>query len=82
MFMRADDLFEYLFVTDQLDEHFGIKEIMKCPKCNSELYIYEDNVLYCPLCDSLNRYNTNKKIYNKKLTPELKKIIDDESNKI
>jgi uncharacterized protein YbaR (Trm112 family) len=74
--MNNDDLFSYLVATDQLDEFLGYKEIVKCPGCNTELLIYEDNILYCPNCEKFTRYNLNKKIYNKELTLEQKRIID------
>lgn len=74
--MRNDDLFSYLFVTNQLDDNFGYKgKVLKCPGCNYELFIYEGNIFYCPNCDSFTRYYDKEKVYNKKLTYEQKKNI-------
>ncbi len=32
-----DDLFQYLLITDQLDDFLGFKEKVKCPNCGDEL---------------------------------------------
>ena len=67
--MRVDDLFSYLISTDQLDNTLGLKEnIETCPKCNEELYIYDNNVLYCKKCKYMFNYLKKDKINNKKLT--------------
>lgn len=49
--MDFNDLIEYLYVTDQLDNTFGLKE--KCPECHSYLEETNDNAYpyYCPNCD-------------------------------
>lgn len=73
--MNNDDFFSYLVATDQVDEFLGLKEVITCPTCGSELYIYDDDILYCYNCDKLIKYNLNKKIYNKELTLEQKRII-------
>ena len=66
--MKVDDLFSYLIATDQLDDTLGLKNIEKCPKCNEELYIYDNNILYCKRCKYMFNYLKKDKIYNKKLT--------------
>ena len=67
--MKADDFFSYLVATDQLDEFLGLKEnILKCPNCEEELYIYERNLLYCKKCKFIFEHNKEEKLSNKKLT--------------
>ena len=74
--MKSDDLISYLYATNQLDQYLGYKgTVLKCPGCNSELYIYENNILCCTNCDSFTRYYKKEKIYNKKLTDKEKKEI-------
>lgn len=67
--MRADDFMSYLIATDQLDEFMGFKEnIVKCPNCNEEMFIYKTNLLYCKKCKYILEHNKDEKVANKKLT--------------
>ena len=47
------DLFEYLFVTGQVDKNLKLKE--KCPQCYTPLEETNDNAYpyYCPKCKIL-----------------------------
>lgn len=47
------ELFEYLYVTGQVDKNLKLKE--KCPKCNTPLEETNDNAYpyYCPKCKLL-----------------------------
>ena len=72
-----NDMFGYLAATDQVDEFLGLKEEKeKCINCESELYIYEGNIYYCPFCKTLTEYNTTRKVNNKKLTYNQKQQIN------
>ena len=75
--MKNNNFIEYLYVTGQLDDTFDFKNILKCPVCNSELFIYEDNLLYCKKCDQFCTNRSRKKISNKTLTYIEKKDIRD-----
>ena len=67
--MEVDDLFSYLVSTDQLDEFLGLKEnVLTCPNCSEELYIYERNLLYCKKCKYIYEHNKEERISNKRLT--------------
>lgn len=68
--MDINDMISYLAATDQLDEFLGLKHdnIANCPECNSELLIYDNNILYCPICKKLEEYKLNRKIDNKRLS--------------
>lgn len=72
--MDINDMISYLAATDQLDEFLDLKHdnIANCPECNSELLIYDNNILYCPKCKKLEEYKLNRKIDNKKLSLEQK----------
>ena len=56
--MDLDKFIEYMYVTDQLDDTFGLKE--KCPVCGKELEKSGDSSFpyYCPNCEML--INKNK----------------------
>ena len=71
-----NDLIGYLYATDQLDEFFGMKKIIKCPGCNTELLVYEDNLLYCPNFSKYTEYKGKDIIHNKTLTLEEKRKLD------
>lgn len=49
--MDVDKFIEYLVVTGQVDENFGLKE--KCPICNTPMDNTDDKAFpfYCPKCD-------------------------------
>ena len=67
--IQKDDFIGYMIATDQLDEFLGLKEnIVKCPNCMEELYIYERNLLYCKKCQYMYEHNKNEKLSNKRLT--------------
>lgn len=67
--IQKDDFISYMVATDQLDEFLGIKEnIVKCPNCLEDLYIYERNLLYCKKCKFMFEHNKNEKLANKRLT--------------
>ena len=68
-----NDLFGYLISNDMLNDTLGIKNILNCPNCNNELYIYENNLLYCKKCKCLFEYNDYKKLDNKVLSYKEKK---------
>ena len=76
--MDSNDLISYLMSTGELDDCFGLKEenIINCPNCNSELYIYDSNYLYCMKCDTIYEYDSNKKINNRRLTLSQKNKIN------
>ena len=76
--MNINDMISYLSATDQLDEFLGLKHdnIANCPECNSELLIYDNNILYCPKCKKLEEYKLNRKIDNKRLSLAQKLSID------
>ena len=56
--MNVDDLMEYLYSTNQVDNTFGLKET--CPVCGKELETTNDYAFpyYCPNCDMF--INKNK----------------------
>ena len=65
---QPEDFIGYLFATDQLDEFMGYKEnIVKCPNCGEDLYIYEKNLFYCKKCNYTFEHNKNEKVANKRL---------------
>lgn len=67
--MDANDIIEIMETTGELDEFLGLKEnIVKCPNCMEELYIYKKNLLYCKKCKFMYEHNKNEKIANKRLT--------------
>lgn len=67
--MKMDDFMGYMIATDQLDEFLGLKEnIVKCPNCLEDLYIYERNLLYCKKCKFIYEHNKEEKIANKRLS--------------
>ncbi len=63
--MDLDKFIEYMMVTDQLDDTFGLKE--KCPSCGKELQKSNDRAFpyYCPNCELL---ISKDKTEGKKLT--------------
>ena len=70
---RLDDLIEYLVVTNQVDENFGLKPI--CPLCHEPLEKQDDieYPFYCPSCkkefnESLREYKEieYKKTYRRR----------------
>ncbi len=63
-----DDLFSYLMANDMLNNRLGLKKIVYCPVCNSELYIYDKYHLYCMMCMCLYESDINEQIDNKVLT--------------
>lgn len=76
--MNPQELFSYLQFTNQLDENFDYKQYdkYKCPRCETELLIYEDNRFYCPKCKTITEYSVRRKIENKRLTLEQKMKIN------
>ena len=64
--MDLDKYIEYLFVTDQLDNNFNIKE--KCPKCKNDLMKVDDNAypFFCPKCNIFFNKKKTKGIINTK----------------
>ena len=67
--IQTEDFISYLASTDQLDEFLGLKEnIVKCPNCLEDLYIYEKNLFYCKKCKFMFEHNKNEKVANKRLT--------------
>ena len=69
-------MMEYLVITGQVDQFFNLKNIVKCPKCKEELYIYKRNLLYCKKCEELTEYEEEKPIHNKSLTYQERKNIN------
>ena len=49
--MDFKDFIECLYVNNQLDSNFGLKEL--CPQCNTPLQEVDDNAYpyYCPKCE-------------------------------
>ena len=49
--MDLDKFIEYLYVTNQVDGNFKLKE--KCPECGTPLEEVNDNAFpyYCPKCN-------------------------------
>lgn len=75
--IQTEDFISYLNATDQLDEFLGFKEnIITCPNCGEDLYIYERNLLYCKKCQFIFEHNKNEKIANKRLTYTQKSNIN------
>ena len=67
--MNLDDFASCMIVNNQFDEYLGLKEnIVKCPNCLEDLYIYEKNLLYCKKCKFMYEYNKEEKISNKRLS--------------
>lgn len=72
---KIDKFMEYMVVTGQVDQFFNLKNIVKCPNCKEELYIYKKNLLYCKKCKEIIEYNEDKPVHNMKLTyNEIKEI--------
>lgn len=74
--MKTDDFMSYLSATNQLDEFLGLREnIVKCPNCGEDLYIYERNLFFCKKCKFMYEHNKEEKVANKRLTYTEKKNI-------
>ena len=75
--IQTEDILSYLAATDQLDEFLGFKEnIIKCPNCGEDLYIYERNLLFCKKCSYIFEHNKEEKIANKRLSYTQKSNIN------
>ena len=51
-------------------------DIIRCSDCNNSLYVYSENVLYCPYCDEFAPYYMPSKIKNKVLTLSQKEKLN------
>lgn len=74
--IQTDDFMSYLAATDQLDEFLGLKEnILKCPNCKEDLYIFEKGLFYCKKCKFMFEHSKEERVANKRLTYTEKRNI-------
>ena len=66
-----DDLFQYLLITDQLDDFLGFKEKVKCPNCGDVVNTLD---VKCPSCGF--------EFENKEVSKSLKEFIEKVNDKI
>ena len=64
--MDIDKFIEYLVVTNQVDNHFGLKET--CPICENLMENIDDNAFpyYCPVCNMFISKDKSEKKSNEK----------------